>query len=141
MVNMSTAEKVRAKIRFHQGEVERLEEFLKQLEEFESEDSAERVPLPRRRRRRRPEGTTRTVTRSNRFKGLSVVPAAITLITESSKHALDTHEIAGGLEAGGFETKSKDFYNTVHALLHRESKKDKPGVRRDGKLWRLTSAV
>jgi hypothetical protein len=40
MVNMSTAEKVRAKIRFHQGEVERLEEFLKQLEEFESEDSA-----------------------------------------------------------------------------------------------------
>jgi len=138
MANMSTAEKVRAKIKAHQAEIERLDEFLRLLEEFEAEEPE----APQRRRRRQAAAMPMPrISRVNRFKDLSLVQAAMALIADSPKRALDTHQIEAGLVAGGFETKSKDFYNTIHAMLHRESKKDEPGLLRDGKLWKLTSAA
>lgn len=132
MSGTSTTAKVQAKIQWHQSEIQRLQDFLKTLAEFETEDSG---------RLSRSVLVEVKTPRPHRFKGKGVVDGAVKLLVESPKHALDTHAITDALRAGGMETDSKDFYNTVHALMHRESKKPTARVRRDGKLWRLTALV
>ena len=136
---MSIADKMREKIEFHEKEAKRIRELLKGVEEFETEVAEPDTRAGRKREKTAVSGRAETIKpASGRFRDAKIVDAAITLLRENAAHPLDTHQIVAGLEAGGYQTDSKDFYNTVHALLHRESKKPRGRITRSGKQWALT---
>lgn len=74
---------------------------------------------------------------AHKYSHLSVRWAILCLLSESPD-PLTPQEIADALQAGGIETKAKDFTNNVSAVLSQMKAKDEPEVEvQDGK-WRIT---
>lgn len=70
------------------------------------------------------------------YRGMSLVGAA-ELALENAGEWQDTRALTDAILAGGYRTKSKDFYNNVYGTLYAASRQEDPRIIKSGNKWGL----